>query len=569
MFTARAYPDIVADVLVAVTQGVVGDVVTVPGVLAEGQLLMLPRRPVRRVSLVSGAVDGPDGSTSPWRFTDADWELVSSTGRPAELDALRFRPRRPRPAGGSVLRVSYWPRDVPPVPLTDLGVGSVTRTLLETLSRELADAEAQLQVVYDSAFLDTATDRALDRVVALVGIERRRADVPVGKVRFLRLPGAAGQVSVPVGTVVLTAKGARYLTTREATLSAGETSVEVPVAGETRATPLVAVGELDRPALSLAGVDRVVNDAPTFRPAGPEEDEQLRARARRAFHGVGLGTLDALVAGVSGLDGVTGVQATEFPDGKPGVVALDVALTDPGDADAVALVQATVDRLRPAGVRVLWQSAAQVDVVVDVARLVLTGGSRPVAELEDIRTGLTERLAGALAALPPGGRLAATRAAVLALADERIADLDLAFTVGGESGRAEVALPPATSARPVTPITLPPPAYTDAGAPGVQVRLQVRVIGPVQLFGTTTLPAATEAIRGRAQAWLTSVTALDFAAFAAAVRDDTAYALVLEDVALVLERDGRFEQLVLASPVRPVGPEERPELAAVELEVRT
>ena len=111
---------------------------------------------MRRVSLVSGEVEAAGGSRTPRRFADADWELVSSTGRPDELDALRFRPRRPRPAGGSAVRVSYWPRDVPPVPLTDLGVGSVTRTVLETLARELADAEAQLQVVYDSAFVDTA-----------------------------------------------------------------------------------------------------------------------------------------------------------------------------------------------------------------------------------------------------------------------------------------------------------------------------------------------------------------------------------------------------------------------------
>jgi hypothetical protein len=569
VFAARSYPDIVADVLVAVTQGVVGDVLTVPGVLGDGQLIFLPRRPVRRVSIVVGKVANPDGSTTTWRFTDADWELVSSSGRPDELDAIRFRPRRPRPAGGSVLKVSYWPRDVPPVPLTDLGVGSVIRTLLETLAREIADAEAQLQVVYDSAFVDTAADRALDRVVALLGIDRRPADVPVGKVRFQRRAGTAGLVTIPVGTVVLTAKGVRYLTSREATLQAGESSVEVAVAGEGRTTPIVGAGELDRPAVSMAGVDRLANDAPTFQPTGPETDDALRARARRAFHGVGLGTMDALVHGVGGLDGVTGLNVTEFPDGKPGTVVLDVALADPADADTVALVQGAIDRLRPAGIRVLWQTAAQVDVAADVTRLVLTGADRPVAELDEIRAGLTQRLTGALTALPPGGRLAAPRAAALALADDRVADLDLTFTVDGQPGLAEVALPAGKSAHPITPIALPPPQYTDAGAPGPQVRLQVRVIGPVQLIGATTLAAATEAVRTRAQAWLAAAGALDFTEFAAAVRDDTAYGLVLEEVAVVLERDGRFEQLVLGSPARPVAGQERPELSGVDLEVRS
>lgn len=570
MFAAREYPGILADILVAVTQGVVADLVTVPAVPADGQLLSLPRRPVRRVSLVTGEIAAADGSTTPWRFSDADWELVSSTGRPDELDALRFRPRRPRPAGGTVLRVSYWPRDVPAVPLTDLGVGSVTRTLLETLAREIADAEAQLQVVYDSAFVDTAQGRALERVVSLLGIARRPADVPVGTVRFSRRPGTAGQVAIPVGTAVLTAKGLRYVTTREAALQDGESSVEVAVAAEAAGTPIVEAGALDRPAVSMAGIDRVSNPAPTYQPAAAEEDDALRARARRAFHGVGLGTLDALVHGIGGLAGVTGVQVTEFPDGRAGTVALDVALTDPSDPDTVALVENTIARLRPAGVRVLWQSAERVQVVADVRRLVLTGSNRPVAELDEIRAGLTDRLVGALTALPPGGRLAAPRAAVLALADDRVADLDLVFTVDGRAGLSEVALPAGRSADAVTPLTLPPPEYTDAAAPGPQVRLQVRVIGPVQLVGAgATLAGATEAIRARAQAWLAAAGVFDFEEFAAAVRDDGAYALVLEDVAVVLERDGRFEHLVLGSPPRPRDARERPELAGVELEVRS
>src|SRR6185312_5126368 len=99
--------------------------------------------------------------------------------------------------------------------------------------------------------------------------------------------GAAGLVSIPVGTAVMTKKTARYLTTREATLQAGETSVEVPVAAENAATPIATAGELDRLALSIAGIDSVSNDTATFQSAGPETDEALRARARRALHGVG------------------------------------------------------------------------------------------------------------------------------------------------------------------------------------------------------------------------------------------------------------------------------------------
>jgi hypothetical protein len=570
VFTARQYPQIVADILVAVTSGVVGEAVTVPPTYPDDHLFFLTSRPVRRISRVDGFTRGPEDRDVPWRFTEADWELVSSTGRPTELDALRFRPRRPQPAGGTVMRVSYWPRDVPPIPLTDLNVGSVTRTLLETLAREVADAEAQLQVVYDSAFVDTAEGRSLDRVVALLGIERRAADTPRGKVRFHRKAGAAGQVTIPAGTEMLSLDGARYGTTAEAVLQPGETSVDVPVAGERPSTPLVEARALDRPARALAGIDRVANDAATFRPTAPETDDELRTRARRAFRGAGIGTLDALVNGVGGLQGVvSSVQAREFPDDKPGVVDLDVALVTPDNPDHIALVEDTVRRLRPAGVVVRWGQAAAVDVAVDITRLVLTGSSRPVGEIEAVGRGLTERFVAALRALPPGGRLPAARAATLALADPNISDLDLRFTVAGTAGLSEVALPPSTTARPVTPVVLPVASFADAGAAGPPIGLGVRVIGRVQLVGATTLAHAQTAIRSRLEAWLagpSARTALAFDAFAAAVRDDTAYGLVLEDTALVLERDGRFEQLVLGSPPRPLAAGETAAVAGVELE---
>ena len=564
-FQARLYPDIVASLITTVTHGVVGEAVPVPPAVPDEHLFFLSSRPVRRVSRVDGVRVGPDGAEVRWRFTEEDWELVSSTGRPEELDALRFRPRRPRPAGGTVLTVSYWPRETPPLPLTDLTVGSVTRTLLETLARELADAEAQLQTVYDSAFLDTAEGRSLDRVVALLGIDRRPPDTPQGKVRFHRRSGSAGLVTIPVGTEVLTADAERYATTREAVLQRGETSVEVTVAATERTIPPVDAGALDRLAHAIAGIDRVVNEAPTHRPAEGERDKQLRARARRAFSGTGRGTYDALLHGIGGLDVVTGVNAQEFPDGQPGVVDLDVALAEPDNPQHIALVRDTIERLRPAGVVIRWRPADSVEVAIAIATLVLTGSNRPVDELEAVRGGLTDRLVGAVRGLPPGGRLTAARAAALALADEAIADIDVRFTVAGETGRAEVSLPPGTTARPLTPVVFPVVSYVDT-AQGPPTQLEVRVIARLQLVGATTLEDAAAQIRSRTQTWLTAAAVLSFDDFAAAVRDDAAYGLVLEDAALVLEADGRFEQLVSGSPPRPLAATETASLAGVDVE---
>jgi len=58
-------------------------------------------------------------------------------------------------------------------PLEALTPGSVTRTLAETFSRELAEIQEQLGEVYESAFLDTATGESLQ--VLVDGLCPRRA----------------------------------------------------------------------------------------------------------------------------------------------------------------------------------------------------------------------------------------------------------------------------------------------------------------------------------------------------------------------------------------------------------
>ena len=70
--------------------------------------------------------------------------------------------------------VNYYPIQTPPVPLTDLNVGSVTRTMLETIAREMAMVYLDLDFVYKSAFIDSAEGGSLDRVVALVGVSASR-----------------------------------------------------------------------------------------------------------------------------------------------------------------------------------------------------------------------------------------------------------------------------------------------------------------------------------------------------------------------------------------------------------
>ena len=275
-FINRTYPDVVRDVLTNLTQGVTGERHTVEydGTAGNGagpvQVpdIVLLRRPVRRVSLVTGFVAGPtvDDDPLPHTFGLNDYELVPDPNDPTDLHTIRFRPFGRRPAPGTELTVNYYPRNVDKTPVTDMNVGSVARTLMEALSKEIALLYAQLNLAYDSGFLESATGSSLDRVVALLGLQRYRAGRPMGTVTFRRRAGSPGNITIPPGTPITDAANKiLYQTIETRTMLAGESIVEVQVRVSTDGTPPVEAGVLTVIQRAIAGLDSVTNERPTTR----------------------------------------------------------------------------------------------------------------------------------------------------------------------------------------------------------------------------------------------------------------------------------------------------------------
>src|SRR6478735_2752087 len=87
--------------------------------------------------------------------------------------------------------------------LTDFEVGSVTRTMYESFAYELGLLYQKMNLVYLSAFVDSAEGTHLDQVVAILGIQRSLPDFAVGEVVFLRDKGNA-DINIPAGTLVAT-----------------------------------------------------------------------------------------------------------------------------------------------------------------------------------------------------------------------------------------------------------------------------------------------------------------------------------------------------------------------------
>lgn len=265
------------------------------------------------------------------------------------------------PADETVFYVDYFqPAGIGRSPLSDINVGSVTRTLSEAIGREIATVYQQIKAAYLSGFVDTATGQSLDFVVAILGVKRKTGEFAAGTVTFSRNPAAGeGNITIPEGTVVSTKKGdASFVTVELRTLQRGQARIDVPVRA-TIAGPEgnAASGAITTLAQPILGIGSVTNFEATAQAASEETDEQLRARAKAVIRGAGKATIAALINAIGGqsaklvevTDPNSAVSDPNGPPGKrqpPGTVALLVE-TEP---EHFSSVQGAVEETRAAGV---------------------------------------------------------------------------------------------------------------------------------------------------------------------------------------------------------------------------
>jgi uncharacterized phage protein gp47/JayE len=239
--------------------------------------------------------------------------------------------------------------------LTDRNPGSIVRTLGESFAREYAVVSRQLELVYQAAFLDTATGRDLDQVVSLIGVERWTRSVATGEVVFARSTPAPADVFIPAGTLVstgqppqLTVETTDAETLRSGTLSATAT-VRARVSGPEGVAAAGSLTVINRPIL---GVESVTNPQALVFGGADETDDSLRARAGRALEAGGGATTDAILGALTSVEGIReqDVRIVEDPVASPGLLTITVA-TQLDDAHA-ALAAELIEQQRPAGIRV-------------------------------------------------------------------------------------------------------------------------------------------------------------------------------------------------------------------------
>lgn len=201
--------------------------------------------------------------------------------------------------------------------LTDFEVGSVTRTMYESFAYELGLLYQKMNLVYLSAFVDSAEGTHLDQVVAILGIQRSLPDYAVGEVVFTRDKGNA-DIIIPAGTLVATEDTPEtpkkvYQTIEAAVLAKDQPEVTVKVQavnrGEEQDSDPEKIVVMPRP---IPGIKSVGNPQPVILVGRRREtDDELRRRAKNALLSSGKANAAALENAVLSLPGVLDVKVRE------------------------------------------------------------------------------------------------------------------------------------------------------------------------------------------------------------------------------------------------------------------
>ena len=314
-------------------------------------------------------------------------------------------------------------------PLTDMNIGSVTRTLVESIGREIFIMYEQMEAAYNAGFIDTARGPALDMVVGILGVQRKTAQFATGSVTFSRR-NANHKVTVPRGTRVSTissdpSRVKVFETTITTTLPRGTNEMEIPVKAVTPGKEGMAdfetISKLESP---MIGIDRILNKLPTSIGTERETDEELRARAKAVVLSAGKTTTESIRNAVMSIPGVRDVMVMDMPEGVPGEidVIVDGPHLDDVEGAAFGTVRERIEKVRPAGIKVNIRATTQArtDIIIF---LNLTDIHRTDEEMDQALDSIRDNVSDHLASLTSGDNIVRNKLVTTIFRDENVDNL--------------------------------------------------------------------------------------------------------------------------------------------------
>ena len=205
-------------------------------------------------------------------------------------------------------------------------------------------------------FPQTAEGEELDKHGWLRGVTRQPAVKAEGVIRFCTEGSRVTAVSIPVGTVCMTAGGLRFITVEEGTIPAGETEVDVAaMAAEAGLSGNTAANTILFLAVPPVGVTACANPVGFTGGQDEESDEELRSRILATYQRLANGANSAFYHQTAmSFDGVEAV--TVIPRSR-GVGTVDVV---------VASREGMPEETRLKRLRTHFNSVREIAVDVDV-----------------------------------------------------------------------------------------------------------------------------------------------------------------------------------------------------------
>ena len=259
---------------------------------------------------------------------------------------------------------------------------------------ELQALEIQADWVLDQSFPQTAQGVYLDRHGDMRGLKRLGASRSGGSLRFSVEAAPAMEVSIPAGTVCMTAEEVRVRTTADAVIPPGALYADAPAeAVEPGPGGNVVPGAVR---FLTACPTAVTNPGAFTGGAGEEDDETFRARILESYRRLPNGANTAWYETTAmSYPGVTAAKAVGRAEG-PGTVNVYVT-GEKGlpDEELLAGLQAELQEKREIAVTVkaLAPSAKTVDVAVAVTP---KEGTDREAALESARRAIADFFGGRL-----------------------------------------------------------------------------------------------------------------------------------------------------------------------------
>lgn len=243
--------------------------------------------------------------------------------------------------------------------------GSFSRDLINANSVEFENAYAEMNLMMDAAFAETAWKEYLTRRCAEYGIDRKPATKATGKVTFKGIAGS----EIPYGSLVEVKGGVQFATTGNATIGSDGTvivAIEAMTAGE---AGNVAAQTINNIPLSIPGAASVSNTEATADGFDEETDDALRARYYIAIRTPATsGNKYHYYNWTMAQDGVGACKVIPLWDG-PGTVKVLVINSDLQTAseDIIKRVTDYIETVRPIGATVTVTSPIPHPVNITVA----------------------------------------------------------------------------------------------------------------------------------------------------------------------------------------------------------